>query len=196
MVVGEDGREGLEETPRAGFLLIRLQQVDAGGSGQAEAPFAFFGRTHQTGDGIAGFQVETPNLGLPHENIAIYGRVLHRPQQAVPGIHHLQYSRGGQHVAVGRRQADFLEQRIPTQFGKGGLVPEPHFGGQVQQLVVGHGGQVGHIHQSFGDGAVGAIGITTGVYGFILPGFAGVGDDIAVVGSAGPAVAAVGGEQS
>ena len=92
VVVGEDGREGLEDSPVGLGLLLRLQQVDAGDPRKAVVPLSVLRRAHRSRHRVAGLQVGAPDLRLPDENIAGHRGVVHRAQQAVPGVHYFQHA--------------------------------------------------------------------------------------------------------
>ena len=107
---------------------------------------AVFGRAHRSRHRVPGFQVGTPNLRLPHEDVAGHRGVLHRAQQAVPGVHYLQHSGGYQLIAPGGGLAHALEQRVPAQIGQRAVVAQSNLRRQLDQIRLRHRRQVCYVH--------------------------------------------------
>ena len=149
MPVGENRRQRLKNPPRAGPLRLRLQQIDASGAHQLVliAPLPVLGRTHLPGDGVPRLQIVPPDLPLLHIGVPGYGRILQRPQQPMPGVHHLQHPGGRQTVMAGGGQLHLLEQRLPIAILRGVIRPRPHFRRQRQQLLHRLRRQFGHINR-------------------------------------------------
>ena len=149
VLVGENGRQRLENAPRAGLLLLRVQQVDLGRAYQFVVVPALpvFGRTHQAGDGVPGFEVMAPDLRLLHIGVPGNGRVLQGAHQPMPGVHHFQHARSLQPVPAGGGQAHFVEQEFPVAVRRRVVGAGANFGGQLQQPRNGHRGQLGNVHR-------------------------------------------------
>ena len=145
-------------------LLARLiggLEVDGLDLEQGEVALGVLGRTHLAGDGVAGAQVEAPDLGGRDVDVVGPGQVVvvGRAQEAEPVGQHFQHALGeDQAVFLGLGLEDLEDQLLLAQPA---VVLDAEVAGDVVQLGNGLLLQLGEIHSVSGLGVGGRAGLAS-----------------------------------
>jgi len=135
-LVGVEGRQVVEEDLVAGFL-GRLE-IDGVHLDEREVPLAFLGRANLAGDGVAGAQIESPDLRRRDVDVVRARQivVLGRAQKAETVGQALEHAFGKDQPALfGLGLEDLEDQLLLAQAGGAG---DPHILGYLVELLDAH----------------------------------------------------------